>query len=72
MRARASASRLSSHTPGTKSAMTVTEVDAAQGIGIAGGERRVRQALAGAGFGAAATHALDGDPFDVFYVAGRD
>jgi 2-polyprenyl-3-methyl-5-hydroxy-6-metoxy-1,4-benzoquinol methylase len=43
-----------------------------EGLGIAWGEQRIRQALADAGFGAATAHALEGDPFNVYYVAGKD
>jgi 2-polyprenyl-3-methyl-5-hydroxy-6-metoxy-1,4-benzoquinol methylase len=42
-----------------------------EGLGIAWGEEPIRRALADAGFGAVETHALEGDPFNVYYVAGR-
>jgi SAM-dependent methyltransferase len=39
-----------------------------EGLGIAWGERRIREALGGAGFGVVSAHALEGDPFNVYYV----
>ena len=41
-----------------------------EGLGIAWGEGRIRAALADGGFGPVRRHALDGDPFNVYYVAG--
>jgi hypothetical protein len=43
-----------------------------EGLGIAWGEDGIREALADAGFGPARRHALDGDPFNVYYLAGKD
>jgi 2-polyprenyl-3-methyl-5-hydroxy-6-metoxy-1,4-benzoquinol methylase len=43
-----------------------------EGLGIAWGERRIRESLGEAGFRAVSTHALEGDPFNVYYVAHRD
>jgi 2-polyprenyl-3-methyl-5-hydroxy-6-metoxy-1,4-benzoquinol methylase len=42
-----------------------------EGLGIAWGDVPIRRALADAGFGAVATHSLEGDPFNAFYVADK-
>jgi SAM-dependent methyltransferase len=42
-----------------------------EGLGIAWGERRIRESLGDAGFGAVSTHALEGDPFNVYYVTSK-
>jgi hypothetical protein len=52
--------------------MTASLSEGGEGIGIAWGEERIRPALAECGFGAVESHALEGDPFNVFFVAERD
>jgi 2-polyprenyl-3-methyl-5-hydroxy-6-metoxy-1,4-benzoquinol methylase len=48
--------------------MTASLSQGGEGLGIAWGERRIRAALAEAGFSAVESHVLQGDPFNVFYV----
>jgi hypothetical protein len=43
-----------------------------EGLGIAWGQEAILAAVGDAGFGPARRHALDGDPFNVYYVAGKD
>lgn len=52
--------------------LTASLAEHGEGLGIAWGENGIRQALADAGFGPARRHALDGDPFNVYYVAAKD
>jgi SAM-dependent methyltransferase len=52
--------------------MTASLSEGGDGIGIAWGKERIRPALAESGFAGVETHALEGDPFNVFYVARRD
>jgi 2-polyprenyl-3-methyl-5-hydroxy-6-metoxy-1,4-benzoquinol methylase len=51
--------------------MTASLSDGGEGLGIAWGEERIRPALAQSGFATVDTHALEGDPFNVFYFARR-
>lgn len=52
--------------------LTASLSEQGEGLGMAWGEGRIRQALAEAGFGAAETNALQGDPFNVYYLAGEN
>lgn len=52
--------------------MTASLSDGGEGLGIAWGEERIRPALAESGFSTVDAHALDGDPFNVFYIARID
>jgi 2-polyprenyl-3-methyl-5-hydroxy-6-metoxy-1,4-benzoquinol methylase len=48
--------------------MTASLSEHGEGLGIAWGEERIRAALAEAGFGAVEAQALEGDPFNAYYV----
>lgn len=52
--------------------MTASLSEDGEGLGIAWGEERIRPALAESGFTSVDAHVLDGDPFNVFYIAGKD
>jgi SAM-dependent methyltransferase len=52
--------------------MTASLSEGGEGLGIAWGEERIRPALTGAGFAAVDTHALEGDPFNLYYIARAD
>ncbi|MDX6627849.1 MAG: hypothetical protein QOH00_95 [Gaiellales bacterium] len=52
--------------------MTASLSEGGEGLGIAWGEERIRPALAEAGFATVDMYALDGDPFNVYYMARRD
>ena len=52
--------------------MTASLSEDGEGIGIAWGEERIRPALAESGFSSVDAHALVGDPFNIFYIAGKD
>ena len=52
--------------------MTASLADGGDGLGIAWGEERIRAALVDAGFTSVDVHVLEGDPFNVHYLAGVD
>ena len=52
--------------------LTTSLSEQGEGLGIAWGEGRIRRALAEAGFGASEQHALEGDPFNVYYLAAKN
>jgi SAM-dependent methyltransferase len=51
--------------------MTASLSEGGEGLGIAWGEERIRLALADAGFVTVDTHVLEGDQFNVYYIARR-
>jgi SAM-dependent methyltransferase len=52
--------------------MTASLSEGGEGLGIAWGDEGIRPALAEAGFAAVEVHALEGDPFNAYYVAAKD
>lgn len=52
--------------------LTASLSEDGEGIGIAWGEDAIRRALADAGFTAVEQRALEGDPFNVYYIASID
>jgi 2-polyprenyl-3-methyl-5-hydroxy-6-metoxy-1,4-benzoquinol methylase len=52
--------------------LTASLSEHGEGLGIAWGEEAIRKALADAGFTAVEQRALEGDPFNVYYIASID